>query len=273
MKKITIWAYVIVCFFYNPVWAFDYEHNLFNQDLKLYVHNGLVDYQNWQKHQENLNLYIKELAQISNQQLAKLSLNDQKALWINAYNAFTIHLVLQFYPIQGSIAYFPKNSIRQIYGIWDDYTLAIAGKRLSISELEHDILRTLQDPRLHFVVNPATRDGGKLASKVYLAPNLDQELDLAQANFFIDKANLLIDDINKKIYVSRIFKWFPLDFACQSGCDITHYPAPTDQEIVFGYIKNNAPVLIKDAIIKKANYQIEFLKYNWSLNEFKSDLN
>ncbi len=273
MKKITILVYVIVVFFYNPVWAFDYEHKLFNQDLKLYVHNGLVDYQNWQKHQENLNLYIKELAQISNQQLAKLSLNEQKALWINAYNAFTIHLVLQFYPIQGSISYFPKNSIRQIPGIWDDYTLAIAGKQLSISELEHDVLRTLRDPRLHFVVNPATRDGGKLASKVYLSANLDQELDLAQAKFFIDKANLNFDDTSQKIFVSRIFKWFPLDFASQSGCDITHYPAPSDKEIIFGYIKINAPILIKDEINQKTNYQIEYIKYNWSLNEFKLDLN
>ena len=179
-------------------------------------------------------------------------------------------MVLQFYPISGKIPYYPENSLRQIKGIWDNYFLDIAQKKVCICEIEHDILRAFRDPRVHFVVVPASLSGAKLANHAYTGQDIDFDLDKAKNEFLNNNDNFRVDMTTKTIYLSRIFKWFPLDFAIKSGLDITHFPPPSDKEIIISYIKSNGSTEIQKILKSLTNdFKVDFLKFNWGLNDIK----
>ncbi len=80
-----------------------------------------MHYKKWKQHPEQLEKYLKSLADISQDEYEKLSKQDKEALWINAYNAFTIKVVLDHYPISGKEPYYPKNSFRQIPDAWEEF--------------------------------------------------------------------------------------------------------------------------------------------------------
>lgn len=251
-----------------PVFALDASHKLFNQELAKYCKNGLVDYANWKKKPAPLQQYIDDLTKSSAADYDKLSKDDQEALWLNVYNAYTIKLVLDNYPIKGKNQYYPVSSIRQVPGFWEGNQIVICGKKVTLDEIEHNILRRdFRDPRTHFAVCAASVGSGKI-TKAFVGSTLDKQLDEATTAFLSDADNVKFNVDEKIAHLSKTFAWFPLDFSCAAGMS-KKFPPPTDDEIVISYILKKAPPAVTNGVTTEnaREFEVIYDEFDWTLND------
>jgi Protein of unknown function, DUF547. len=251
-----------------PVLALDSSHKLFNQELAKYSKGGLVDYAAWQKKRAPLDQYIGDLTKSTSADYDKLSKDDQKALWLNVYNAYTIKLVLDNYPIKGKNQYYPVSSIRQLPGFWEGNQIVICGKKVTLDEIEHNILRRdFRDPRTHFAVCSASLGSGKI-TKAFVGATLDKQLDEATVVFLSDTGNVKFNVDEKIAHLSKTFAWFPLDFSCAAGMS-KKFPPPTDDEIVISYILKKAPPAVTKGVTKDnaREFEVIYDEFDWTLND------
>ncbi|MBW4576482.1 MAG: DUF547 domain-containing protein [Aphanothece sp. CMT-3BRIN-NPC111] len=219
--------------------------------LRQYVdEQGRIDYQAWKKEQpQAIGEWLSSLEQLN--PLADATSEEQLALWINLYNAFTISTILERYPI---------NSIRpQILGIpnWLAFlwffmrpAYQFGGSRYSLTQIEHNILRDkLKEPRIHFAIVCASIGCPLLRNNAYVPALVRHQLD-EDARRFINNPDKVRYDINGTLYCSQIFKWYRKDFL---------QVAPSIPEYIRSYLETDLPLTSKTAIA--------YLHYDWSLNQ------
>jgi hypothetical protein len=272
LKAATIVSLMLFLVSYaSPATAFDKHHHLFAQELRRYVDAGGVHYSKWKRDESGLNRYLQSLADLTAADYDKLSATDREALWLDVYDALTIKVVLDHYPIHGNIPYYPEDSLRQIPDVWEAFKIDVAGRKLNLYQIEHDILRReVRDTRTHFTVSCAARGAGKTPTYAYTAKNLNRSLNEATKTFLADKENIQIDSDKKIVYVSKIFKWFPLDFALEAGFKKIPFPPPTDDDVVLGYLASHGPDDVEDALedpADRSKYKVEYREFDWSLND------
>lgn len=210
-------------------------HDAWNRLLGKYVSAaGKVDYKGFKADQQALDTYLQQLA--ANPPAGTWTRADQIAYWINAYNAFTIDLIVDNYPV---------SSILKLDGgkTWDVKRIVLGGKKYSLNQIENEILRPeFKDARIHFALNCAARSCPPLYNKAFTAKNLERALEQRTRQFINDaRFNTLSAG---KASVSKIFEWYAADF---------------------GDLKT---FLNKYAGVKMdAGASIGFLEYNWELNE------
>ncbi|MEJ2113082.1 MAG: DUF547 domain-containing protein [Flavobacteriaceae bacterium] len=220
-----------LCFSLN---AQEIDHTIWTAFLQDHVsQSGQVNYKAISENSSELNTYLNEYVKIHPKDT--WSKNQKLSYWINAYNAFTIKLIIDNYPV---------NSINDISHPWDKKFIPINGNLMSLNEIEHEILRKMNEPRIHFAINCASVSCPRLLNKAYLPETLDQQLHKA-AEEFINSENNQLNAGNVK--VSKIFKWFKKDFE-------------TDDSII-DFINQYAENKID------ASERIGYLDYNWNLNE------
>ena len=121
-------------------------HHRWNSMLQTYVSDdGKVNYKDWMNDRDNLDAYIQTLA--STPLLESDSKNAKLAYWINAYNALTVQLILKHYPLK---------SIKEIKQPWETTCFSIGEKSYTLGDIEHKILRKMDEPRIHFAINCAS---------------------------------------------------------------------------------------------------------------------
>lgn len=250
---------------------FDQTYKLWNSELDRYVVDGNVNYGLWQKHQDGLKRFLKQVEALSESEYESFSRHEKLAFWLNVYNALIVKTVLDHYPISGKIAQYPKDSFRQIPNDWEAEKFKVMGKDINLYQIEHEkIRRDLSDPRTHFAVVCASRSCGKLFSNPYLGKELDKQLNEAAQRFLNDSKNLELDPENGIFRVSKIFSWFTLDFAAH-GAAKPVFPPPGDEEIVAAFIRpylreaeqKKLFLILKN--LKQINF--DYLPYDWSLND------
>jgi len=177
-----------------------------------------------------------------------LSKDAQMAYWINLYNAATVDVILDHYPVK---------SIRKIgggvfsSGPWDEEILTINGSTLTLNDIEHGILRPIwDDPRIHYAVNCASVGCPNLAKKAYTAGNLEQMLDQAAVDYINNPRGATVK--NGKLHVSSIFEWYKVDFGNNDAGVIAHMKQYA-----------NADTLAALGSIGKISNDF----YDWDLNE------
>lgn len=219
------------------------EHAAFADLLQKNVKTGVVDYAGFKRAWAQLDAYLKEL---ENTALHSLDRNDRMAFYINAYNAWTIKLILSKYPGITSI----KDIAPWPGSPWKKKIVRLEGKIFTLDEIEHSILRPrFNDPRVHFAVNCASKGCPPLRQEPYIGSRLDEQLDNAARAFINDSKYNYID--GNTLYVSKIFKWFSKDF----GDDIP------------GFFRKFAQGRLKTALMqKKKRLNVKYLDYDWSLN-------
>ncbi len=190
------------------------------------------------------------LQKMQNIEVSGLKRDEQKAFWINLYNALTVDVILDHYPVK---------SIRDIdispgifsNGPWDAKLLEIEGEKVSLNDIEHRILRPIwQDNRVHYAVNCASLGCPNLQPLSFTIQNLDMLLDKAALDFINHPRG--VSFINNKLEVSSIYFWFQEDFGASENGIIQHlrkYLAPENLKKL-------------DLVKKKIRHQ-----YDWSLNE------
>lgn len=227
-----------------PVWPdTTADHRLYAELLEKYVKNGVVDYQGFKKEEAELDRYLKILERTDTKALSR---NEQFAFYINAYNAWTIKLILSAYPgIQ---------SIKDLGGLfkspWKMKIARIDGDVITLDNIEHDILRPrFKDPRIHFAVNCASKSCPPLRSEPYRGDVLDHQLTEMTEAFINDPSyNRLQGGV---LYVSSIFKWYSEDF---------------NDDIVGFFMKYAEGELKKELRNHAGGVEVEYLDYDWSLN-------
>lgn len=179
-----------------------------------------------------------------------LTRDQQFAFWVNLYNAATVRVVLDHYPV---------DSIRDIdispglfsNGPWGAKILTVAEESLSLDDIEHRILRPIwQDPRIHYVVNCAAMGCPELARQPYRADNLDAMLEVAARAFVNHPRGVTVEA--GKLSASRIYKWYRDDFG-------------RDDADLIAHLKRYA----RPALVAKLDTvtRIRTYKYNWLLND------
>ncbi|UZO81243.1 DUF547 domain-containing protein [Aquimarina sp. ERC-38] len=212
-----------------------FDHNLWDQALLLNVSDdGQVDYEGFMQDSSLLYRYFAQLS--ANPPQESWSREEKLAYWINAYNAYTIKLIIDSYPVK---------SIKDIKDPWEKEFFKISGEWYSLGQLEHEILRKFGDPRIHFAINCASYSCPVVWNRAYTASNVDEALDTQTRQFINDPTRNIIT--KNQVKVSKIFTWFKKDFKVNGGD-------------VVDFINKYANV----KIAKQSNKG--YTDYNWSLN-------
>ena len=205
---------------------------------------GFVDYQGMIKDKVQLNLYTQLLS--DNSPAESWSEAERLAYWINAYNAFTVKLIVDNYPLESIKDLNPVLSIPTVRSIWTKEWFQIGGADMSLDQIEHKIIRKeFEEPRIHFAVNCASFSCPPLRAEAYTATKLDLQLE-EQAKLFINDA-VRNEIAENSIKVSKIFNWFGGDF--KKG------------QTLIEFINKYSDVKVDD------NAKIRFMSYDWSLND------
>ena len=222
-------------------------HEIWNGLLKKHVNaDGWVDYKGFIRDSAELNRYLKVL-ETAHPNDKTWSRNEQMAYWINAYNAYTVQLIVRNYPVK-SIKDI-KKGLAFVNSVWDIQFIKIQGFTYDLNNIEHNILRPIyKDPRVHAAVNCASYSCPKLRPEAYTAARLDEQLNDAMAGFVNDPIRNRIS--SSKAEISEIFKWFKGDFE-QNGQNLRAF----------------LNQFSKEKITDKTD--IAHLDYNWSLNQQK----
>ncbi len=246
-------AFFLILFILSTGWAgpdlsfaADFVDNrLWAELLQDHVKNGRVDYDGFKQDEAKLDQY---LAILSATDPGTLSHNHQFAFYINAYNAFTIKLVLARYP--------GINSIKETGGFFSNPRskkfIPLSGFKVNLDHIEHDILRPrFKDPRMHFAINCAAKSCPPLLNEPYEGDTLESLLDEQTRQFINHPKNTFLKD--GTLFVSRIFKWFEGDFS----------------DNPLGFIRRYADDALKQALDNTAatgEIDIQYLYYDWTLN-------
>lgn len=231
MKKI-----VLLLFLSASSFAQNFDYKSYNKFLSIYVsEKGNVNYDKIETNKSELYAIIAKFEKT--QPTDKWSKNEKLAYYINAYNVYTLKIVIDNYPTK---------SIKNIDNVWDKKFILSGKSKISLSDVEHKILRKMNEPRIHFAINCASFSCPNLLNEAYLPQTLDKQLETVTKSFINDKTKNTIA-VNE-IKVSEIFNWFGGDFKTKNTSVI-------DFINIYSTIK----------IDKKA--KIKYLDYNWSLNK------
>lgn len=234
MKKILLSLIILLTFSQGYS-----QTSTFNDLLQKHVtKDGIVDYKSFKNDEAKLDSYISYLEKTSPEK--SWSENKQKAFWINAYNAYTIKLILGNYPLKSIMDIKIEGKTA-----WKIPFAKVGGKTYTLDHIEHQILRKdFSDPKIHVGVNCASGSCPKLGNTAFTEQNVGAELTRLMKDFVNDTTRNKIT--KKKIQISSIFDWFKGDF--------------TKKGSVIDFLN----IYSETEISPKA--KISFLKYDWTLN-------
>lgn len=234
----------------------DVDHSRWNSLLRKYVDElGGVNYAALQASaadSASLDRYIANLSTASLKQTA--TAENQKAFWINAYNAVTVKGILQEYPTTSI-----RNHTSKIgsYNLWKHLLLNVGGAQVSLDAMEHKALRPMGDPRIHFAIVCASEGCPRLLNQAYVGSRLDSQLNANAQQFFSLAQNFQHDVRTRTFKMSTIMKWFGSDFGA-------------DQAAQLKAIAPYLPTRDAQAAANANAVSVSYLEYSWKLNEQKS---
>jgi hypothetical protein len=247
--------------------AFDQRYRAYAELLRAHVVGARVDYAALKSDDAALDLVAGEFGRVTAVQLESWSREEQIAFWINAYNVFTLQAIVNHYPIvwrwRNVLTLTPRNSIKQIPGVWTDLLWDVAGTRKTLDQIEHETLRTLYDePRIHVAINCASISCPPLRVEPYMGEHLDRQLTLAARDYLSTDLGLQID--GSTLRLSSIFNWFGEDF-------IDNYAHLVDgsserERAVLGFVATYGPTEAAE-LARSGDAAVRFLKYDWALND------
>lgn len=239
MKKYILTLLVSVLFFqaFGGVGEPTFNHSKWHELVQKHVSNsGNVNYDGFQKDRAKLKEYLNELN--NNVPNTNWSKNAIMAYWINAYNAYTVELILRNYPLKSILDINEGKA-------WDLEFINLGNKKYSLNNIEHDILRKrFKEPRIHFAVNCASISCPKLYNSAFSEVDLEKQLEKLTKEFVNENSKNSISP--NSIQISKLFDWYKEDF--------------TREGSVIEYLNKYSTTKINtDA---KLNYK----EYNWNLN-------
>ena len=232
----------------QPTEGTDFSHDLFDQVLQEHVdEKGRVDYTKLKANPEKFEAYLDILAAANP---TEWSYNAQLVFWINAYNALVIKGVIDHYPIPS------VRKVKVFNGFFSRLKFQAAGKAYTLNQIEHDIIRQeFADPRVHFALVCASRSCPPLPKRAFTPETIEEQLETLTFNFIRNPEQVRIDRAERRVYLSKIFKWYDDDF--KVGYDgvadfLADYLRPGDAEYLLS-----------------TEIKFRYLDYDWTLNDQK----
>jgi hypothetical protein len=230
--------------------AFDHSYATYQTVLSSYTSGGKVDYAGIKANPANLNSFLTEVASAD---ISGFSSSQKMAFYINAYNALTLDLIADSYPI---------NSIMDLDGgkVWDTRKFKVANADTTLNGIENGKVRPMGDPRIHAALNCSAKSCPPLAPKAYLPETLSAQLDSAVKSWV---ATTVVS--GGSVSVSKIFDWYGDDFLKSYGASYFDIPGVDGKaEAALNFISKYAPD--KASALKAGNLTVTYLNYDWALN-------
>ena len=245
-------------------------HSTFDNLLGKYVtpiSNGAstqVNYDGFKKERNTLNEYLARLSKVEQSTFDSWGKDKQLAFLINAYNAYTIELILTEYPAIDSI----RDLGSFFSSPWKKEIAPLLGETRTLDEIEHELIRgtnqttkSFNEPRIHFAVNCASVGCPALREEAYTADKLDSQLEAQTKRFLADTSrNKMSDDT---LYLSKIFDWYSEDFEGKNG---EWRDTSTLNEFILLYKDAMQLTEAQVSALKNDTADIEYLNYDWALN-------
>lgn len=250
-----------------------FSHQDFDEVLNQNVNeNGKVNYSRLQAESEQFERYYQQIASNSpdSNPNAFINQSDQLAYWINAYNAAVIKIVLSYYPISSiedvkpplALFFLPDTT-----GFFLFQKPTFGHITTSLYYLENSVIRErFLEPHVHFALNCASLGCPKLPRYAFNGDKLNQQLDFETKKFFSEKRNFRIDHELKTIFLSSILKWYEDDFTDWYSQQYPEQEASLLKYIAL-YVDEEQVAFLND---QSKGYSLEFVPYDWDLNDQKS---
>ncbi len=233
----------------DRVSGFDHAHTLFAGVLQKHVKDGRVSYKDLKSAPEILNNYLDQMAAVQESEFQKWTGAKQLAFLINLYNASTLKLIIEHYPLRSI-----KDIGNILKGPWDQPCVRLFGQSVTLNHLEHNIIRKkYRDPRIHFALVCAAKGCPPLRDEPYVSERIEEQFQDQGRRFLGSPQKNSVDITRKLVYLSPIFDWFEKDFTEKSGS-------------VLSFVQPYFPSDQSRALLK-GNYGIKFTDYDWTLND------
>ncbi len=250
----------------TQAYAAGFDNDLWDRLLKEHVtilrggQASQVDYAGMGRSRGQLASYLRATSAITQAEFDQWPGSEQLAFLINAYNAWTVQLILAAYPDLASI----KDLGSLLTSPWTRSFIPLLGQTRSLDEIEHQLIRGSDrygDPRIHFAVNCASIGCPALRAEAYLGARLDAQLEQQTRGFLSDRSRNGVD--GDSLEVSPIFKWYREDFE-QGWRNLHSLP-----DFLAAYAGSLGLSVSDVAAMKSGQLGIEFNDYDWSLNDLR----
>lgn len=241
--------------------AFDHQHKLWNEVLALHVvdfgTHSQIDYAPLKASPEKLDSYLDAVSTVTREQFDQWDAKQRLAFLINAYNAYTVQMIIRHYPV---------DSIKDIgsffRSVWKINFFELFGKSANLDYIEHELIRGANDfseARIHFALVCASIGCPKLQATAYTKSNLERLLDDSARRFINDTSRNCFDESSGTLKISSLFKWYHEDFERVYG---------SVEAFIAKYMSADKKL---SSLIETKSIEIEYGRYDWSLNDVQKE--
>ena len=236
----------------------------YDQLLDLYVRDGFVYYRALKQDRAKLDGYVAALSTAA----IDASPNEQVAFWLNAYNALVLRTIIDHYPIAQRTTEYPPHSIRQIPGAFERLPHRVAGRTLTLDQIEQTMLPAFHDPRVYLGLGRGAVGGGRLRSEAYTAARLEAQLKEVAEECVSRPECVHIDRATNVMSVSAVFSWREKEFsaAYAEQAPPAYASRSPIERAVLALIQPRLLATEHEALAKN-DFKIVFKPFDWTLND------
>jgi len=237
----------------------------FDAILDTYVRDGYVYYRALKLERRRLDEYVRQLGAGD---VDKRTRDEQMAFWLNAYDALVLQTVIDGYPAPRRSNEYPQRSIRQTPGSFEKLTHRVAGRTLTLDQIEQTILPKFNDPRLYFALGRGAVGGGRLRSESFAAGTTEKQLAEVASECVTRAECIQVDAATNKLMASAIFSWHEKEFVAAYGDKAPPLYASRSpiERAILAFV---APKLLQTErdFLEKNMFQLAYKPFDWSLND------
>ena len=237
----------------------------FDLILDTYVRDGYVYYRALRMERRRLDEYVRQIAVTD---VNKRTRNEQMAFWLNTYNALVLRTAIDHYPAPRRSTEYPQRSIRQTPGAFERLTHRVAGRTLTLDQIEQTILPKFGDPRLYFALGRGAVDGGRLRSESFAADTIEKQLAEVASECVTRAVCMQVDAGTNKLMASAIFSWHEKEFVAayaDKAAPLYASRSPIERAII-AFVEPKLLTAEREMLAKNA-FRVTYRPFDWSLND------
>jgi hypothetical protein len=233
--------------------------------LDTYVRDGYVYYRALKSDRRRLDQFVNSLAGAA---IDQRTTNEQIAFWLNAYNALVLKTVVDHYPAPRRSKDYPERSIRQTPGAFEKLPHRVAGRTLTLDQIEQTVFSKFGDPRLYFAIGRGAVGGGRLRSEAFTAALLDRQLAEVAGECVTRSECVHVNPAANSVEASSIFSWREQEFVA-AYADKVSAPYDTRSPIERAILAFVQPKLLQTErdFLEKNTFKLVYKPFDWSLND------
>jgi len=240
-----------------------FDHSLWQQFLDEFVdEQGKIAFAAVKQDSSLLKQYLARLRKIEHTEFyGDWQREEQLALLLNAYHAGLVNLILEQYPIE---------STQDIPGFWDLPAVLLGMKSLSLNDMRsRELIERFEDEKIHTALSCAAESCPPFPRQAYTGPKVEGQLYVAAKKFVNDPAFIQINPGDKKIFLSRILKWYQSDFTLDFGQfdDEEKGKLTKAEKAVLSFVAYYLGDSQKLRYLEERNYRLDYLPFDWTLND------